>query len=291
MQRLHYSPLNKFSLNMLFFSIICYLIALIFQFSSALISFFLFKYVNKYKFGWAFLSTVLFVMIYLRIAPLIMIFESKEIVISDAITSVITSLLILLAIFNLKKIVIELERRNMELKEIAKIDSLTGAYGRAEGFLRGKSDISRSLRNKKPVGFIIIDIDYFKKVNDQYGHLAGNVILKKLSTLCKNEIRNIDTFSRFGGEEFLAILPNIDNIFLNEVAERLRRKIEKYNFNYLHKKININISAGISYYDPNKDRSSNPNSIFLKYLKRADEAMYTAKNKGRNRVMQWTANI
>jgi len=190
---------------MLFFSIICYLIALIFQFSSALISFFLFKYVNKYKFGWAFLSTVLFVMIYLRIAPLIMIFESKEIVISDAITSVITSLLILLAIFSLKKIVIELERRNMELKEIAKIDSLTGAYGRA--------------------------------------------------------------------------------------AERLRRKIEKYNFNYLHKKININISAGISYYDPNKDRSSNPNSIFLKYLKRADEAMYTAKNKGRNRVMQWTANI
>jgi len=189
-------------------------------------------------------------MIYLRIAPLIMIFESKEIVISDAITSVITSLLILLAIFSLKKIVIELERRNMELKEIAKIDSLTGAYGRAEGFLRGKSDISRSLRNKKPVGFIIIDIDYFKK-----------------------------------------ILPNIDNIFLNEVAERLRRKIEKYNFNYLHKKININISAGISYYDPNKDRSSNPNSIFLKYLKRADEAMYTAKNKGRNRVMQWTANI
>jgi len=137
----------------------------------------------------------------------------------------------------------------------------------------------------------MIDLDYFKKVNDQYGHLAGNIILKKLSNLCKHEIRNIDTFSRFGGEEFLVILPNIDNIFLNEVAERLRRKIEMYNFNYLHKKININISAGFSYYDPNKDRGANPNSIFLKYVKRADEAMYIAKNKGRNRVIQWAANI
>ena len=230
-------------------------------------------------------------MIYIRIAPLIMIFESKEIVISDAFTSLLISLLILFAILGLKNIVLDLEQRNNQLRKEAKIDLLTGAYGREEGYLRGKSDISRSLRNKKPVGFIMIDLDYFKKVNDRYGHLAGNVILKKLSTLCKNEIRNIDTFSRFGGEEFLVILPNIDNIFLNEVVERLRRKVEKYNFNYLHKKININISAGISYYDPNKDRSANPNSIFLKYVKRADEAMYIAKAKGRNRVIQWKANI
>ena len=276
---------------MLFLSIACYLINLIIHIASALISVFLFKHSNKYQLGWAFLSTALFVMIYIRIAPLIMIFESKEIVISDAFTSLLISLLILFAILSLKNIVLDLEQRNNQLRKEAKIDLLTGAYGREEAYLRGKSDISRSLRNKKSVGFIMIDLDYFKKVNDRYGHLAGNVILKKLSSLCKNEIRNIDTFSRFGGEEFLVILPNIDNIFLNEVAERLRRKIEKYNFNYLHKKININISAGISYYDPNKDRNTNPNSIFLKYVKRADEAMYTAKNKGRNRVMQWKANI
>lgn len=276
---------------MLFLSIACYLIALLIHIASALISVFLFKHSNKYQFGWAFLSTALFIMIYIRIAPLIMIFETKEIVLSDAFTSLLISLLILFAILSLKNIVLDLEQRNNQLRKEAKIDLLTGAYGREEGYLRGKSDISRSLRNKKPVGFIMIDLDYFKKVNDRYGHLAGNVILKKLSSLCKNEIRNIDTFSRFGGEEFLVILPNIDNIFLNEVAERLRRKIEKYNFNYLHKKINVNISAGVSYYDPNKDRNTNPNSIFLKYVKRADEAMYSAKNKGRNRVMRWAANI
>ena len=276
---------------MFFISIACYLIALIIQFVSALISVFLFKHLNKYQFGWACLSTALFIMIYTKIIPLIMIFDSKEVIMSDAIASLVISLFILLATLGLKNIVIDLERKNNQLKKDAKIDFLTGAYSREEAYLRGKSDISRSLRNKKPVGFIMIDLDYFKKVNDRYGHLAGNVILKKLSSLCKHEIRNVDTFSRFGGEEFLVILPNIDNIFLNEVAERLRRKIEKYNFNYLHKKININISAGVSYYDPNKDRNTNPNSIFLKYVKRADEAMYTAKNKGRNRVMQWKANI
>ena len=273
---------------MLFLSIACYLIALLIHIASTLISVFLFKHSNKYQFGWAFLSTALFIMIYIRIAPLIMIFETKEIVLSDAFTSLLISLLILFAILSLKNIVLDLEQRNNQLRKEAKIDLLTGAYAREEGYLRGKSDISRSLRNKKPVGFIMIDLDYFKKVNDRYGHLAGNVILKKLSSLCKNEIRNVDTFSRFGGEEFLVILPNIDDLFLNEVAERLRRKIEKFNFNYLHKKIHVNISAGVSYYNPNKDRSTNPNSIFLKYVKRADDAMYIAKDKGRNRVEQWT---
>lgn len=273
---------------MIIFSIACYLIALIIQLASALISIFLLKHSNKFQSGWAFLSIALFIMIYRRITPLNLILESQKVVISDAIASLIISIFIFLGVIGLKDIVLDLEKKNNQLKNEAKIDLLTGAYGREEAYLRGKSDISRSLRNKKPIGFIMIDLDYFKKVNDQYGHLAGNVILKKLSSLCKNEIRNVDTFSRFGGEEFLVILPNIDDLFLNEVAERLRRKIEKFNFNYLHKKIHVNISAGVSYYNPNKDRSTNPNSIFLKYVKRADDAMYIAKDKGRNRVEQWT---
>jgi diguanylate cyclase (GGDEF)-like protein len=288
MRRLHYPSNYEFSLNMIIFSIACYLIALIIQLASALISTFLFKHLNKYQSGWAFLSIALFIMIYRRLTPLNLILESQKVVISDAIASLIISIFIFLGVIGLKDIVLDLEKKNNQLKNEAKIDLLTGAYGREEAYLRGKSDISRSLRNKKPIGFIMIDLDYFKKVNDQYGHLAGNVILKKLSSLCKNEIRNVDTFSRFGGEEFLVILPNIDDLFLNEVAERLRRKIEKFNFNYLHKKIHVNISAGVSYYNPNKDRSTNPNSIFLKYVKRADDAMYIAKDKGRNRVEQWT---
>jgi diguanylate cyclase (GGDEF)-like protein len=170
------------------------------------------------------------------------------------------------------------------------IDILTGAFTHDEANHRGKDDIARSYRNKESIGFIMIDIDYFKRVNDHYGHLAGDLILKKLSQICKKEIRNVDTFARFGGEEFLAILPGIDNPQLKELANRLRVKIEKFNFKYLDEKINVNISAGTSLFDPTREKSKNMNSIFLKYVKRADDAMYIAKAKGRNRVIQWNSN-
>ena len=89
---------------------------------------------------------------------------------------------------------------------------------------------------------------------------------------------------QFGGEEFLVILPEVNNQYLNEIAERLRIKIEKTNFKYSHQKINVTISAGTSLFDPRKDKSANANLIFMKYVKLADDAMYTAKRKGENRV-------
>jgi diguanylate cyclase (GGDEF)-like protein len=276
---------------MLYFSIACYLIALILQFVSAVISALLFKHIDRYQAGWIFLSAALFIMIYRRISPLIYIYETRTVILTDAIAALVISIFILLGVIGLKKIVLDLEANNKDLKNKSRKDLLTGAFSRDEAYNRGKEDIARSHRNKKSVGFIMIDLDYFKHINDQYGHLAGDLILKKLSEICKKQIRNVDTFARFGGEEFLVTLPGVDNSYLNDVAERLRVKIEKYKFTYMHKKIHINISAGTSLFDPKKDKNMNANSIFLKYVKRADEAMYIAKNKGRNRVVEWAANI
>ena len=273
---------------MLYFSIACYLIALILQFVSACISALLFKHLDRYQNGWAFLSIALFIMIYRRISPLIYIYETHIVILTDAIAALVISLFIFLGVIGLKKIVLDLEIKNKDLKNKSKIDILTGAFSHDEAYNRGKEDIARSHRNKKSIGFIMIDLDYFKHVNDDHGHLAGDLVLKKLSGICKKEIRNIDTFARFGGEEFLVILPGVDNLYLNDVAERLRIKIEKSTFNYMHKKIHINISAGTSLFDPKKDKTSNANSIFLKYVKRADDAWYMAIDKGRNRVEQWS---
>ena len=275
---------------MLYFSVACYLLALIAQLISALISAFLYKHLNKYQSGWAFLSIALFLMSYRRISPLILIFETHYVILSDAIAALVISIFIFFGILGLKNIVLDLEKKNNQLKNEAKIDLLTGAFGREEAYQRGKADLSRALRNKESIGFIMIDLDYFKLVNDNYGHLAGNVVLKKLSQLCKYEIRNIDTFARFGGEEFLVILPKVNAKLLNEVAERLRIKIEHADFRYVHKKIKVRISAGTALYDPNKDKSQNTNALYLKYVKRADDAMYIAKAKGRNRVIQWKAS-
>ncbi len=275
---------------MLYLAIACYLLALALQFTSALISALLFKHLDKYQSGWAFLSIALLIMIYRRISPLIYIYETHIVILTDAIAALVISLFLLLGVLGLKKIVLDLEEKNKQLKSQAKVDILTGAFTHDEAYHRGKDDVARSYRNKKPIGFIMIDLDYFKRVNDHYGHLAGDFILKKLSQICKKEIRNVDTFARFGGEEFLAILPGIDNPQLKELANRLRVKIEKFNFKYLDEKINVNISAGTSLFDPTRDKNKNINSTFLKYVKRADDAMYIAKAKGRNRVIQWSGN-
>jgi diguanylate cyclase (GGDEF)-like protein len=275
---------------MLYVAIACYLLALALQFASACISAFLFKHLDKYQSAWIFLSIALFIMIYRRISPLIYIYETHIVIITDAIAALFISLFIFLGVLGIKRIVLDLEENNKQLRSQAKVDILTGAFTHDEAYHRGKDDIARSYRNKESIGFIMIDIDYFKRVNDHYGHLAGDLILKKLSQICKKEIRNVDTFARFGGEEFLAILPGIDNPQLKELANRLRIKIEKFNFKYLDEKINVNISAGTSLFDPTRDKNKNINSTFLKYVKRADDAMYIAKAKGRNRVIQWNSN-
>lgn len=276
---------------MLYFAVICYIFALTLQFISACISGFLFKHLDKYQTGWMFLSIALFIMVYRRISPLIYIYQTHIVVITDAIAALVISLFIFFGVIGLKKIVLDLERRNINLKNRFKIDSLTGAYSHDEAYYRGREDISRSRRDKTTIGFIMIDIDYFKHVNDHFGHLAGDFVLKKLSIICKKEIRNVDTFARFGGEEFLVILPGVSNRRLREIADRLRIKIEKTNFIYFKKLIHVKISAGTSLFDPTKDKTSNTNFTLRKYVKRADDAMYRAKDKGRNRVIQWVTNI
>ncbi len=276
---------------MLYFAVICYIFALTLQFISACISGFLFKHLDKYQTGWMFLSIALFIMVYRRISPLIYIYQTHIVVITDAIAALVISLFIFLGVIGLKKVVLDLERRNINLKNRFKIDSLTGAYSHDEAYYRGREDISRSRRDKTTIGFIMIDLDYFKHVNDHFGHLAGDFVLKKLSIICKKEIRNVDTFARFGGEEFLVILPGVSNRRLREIAERLRTKIEKTNFIYFKKLIHVKISAGTSFFDPTKDKTSNTNFTFRKYVKRADDAMYRAKDDGRNRVIQWVANF
>ncbi len=276
---------------MLYFAVICYIFALTLQFISACISGFLFKHLDKYQTGWMFLSIALFIMVYRRISPLIYIYQTHDVVITDAIAALVISLFIFFGVIGLKKIVLDLERRNINLKNRFKIDSLTGAYSHDEAYYRGREDISRSRRDKTTIGFIMIDIDYFKHVNDHFGHLAGDFVLKKLSIICKKEIRNVDTFARFGGEEFLVILPGVSNRRLREIADRLRIKIEKTNFIYFKKLIHVKISAGTSFFDPTKNKTSNTNFTLRKYIKRADDAMYRAKDKGRNRVIQWVTNI
>lgn len=161
----------------------------------------------------------------------------------------------------------------MELEKMASIDKLTDIYNRRmiDQFLQVEIEIAS--RHDEELSLMIIDIDHFKQVNDNYGHLVGDMVLSQLSKIISDNLRNSDIFGRYGGEEFLIICPktNKDNAFI--LAEKLRIIVNDFTFDEVgHKTVSIGIS------DFQKDDTIE--SLF----KKADEALYEAKNGGRNRV-------
>lgn len=120
----------------------------------------------------------------------------------DALTTLVTSGLILLGMHFMGKAFLSIEAQSSIFENSAKIDGMTGALRKQETFARLEQEISRSFRNKESFALIMFDIDHFKYVNDQYGHLVGDLVLKNLVTHCQSILRDIDLLGRVGGEEF-----------------------------------------------------------------------------------------
>ncbi|MCW8929472.1 MAG: sensor domain-containing diguanylate cyclase [Gammaproteobacteria bacterium] len=173
-------------------------------------------------------------------------------------------------------------RKNME-KELefrAKHDHLTGLFNRVELEKYFQKELSRSERYGRSLSIFLIDIDHFKQINDTYGHPVGDRVLKKYANFLQETIRNTDFLSRYGGEEFVIILPETSLKEAEELAERLRIKTHNFNLDLGNRQFNITISLGIATYP---DHGQECDTI----LERADQAMYQAKRKGRNRVHTW----
>ncbi len=171
----------------------------------------------------------------------------------------------------------ELEQANHELELKNTIDDLTGLYNRRFYDQKIMAEYRRSKRNLTPLSLVIIDIDHFKSVNDNYGHLAGDQCLMWLSKLIKQCLRrSSDMGFRYGGEEFCLILPDTDNEGAMQLAEILRKKIEKQTFHYQDIDISLTISCGVCTYQQENDVL--PEQLFMG----ADKALYQAKNSGRN---------
>lgn len=168
-----------------------------------------------------------------------------------------------------------LQHEQMQL--LAALDPLTGVYNRRFGLSRLKEECSRSTRFNSPLGILMIDIDKFKLVNDTYGHIAGDRVIKAIVSEIQKILRNGDILVRYGGEEFLLILPgaNSENSF--KVAERIRFAITQRKVMYGESEISVNVSIGIDSFP--ESNSAEP----LDLIKNADSALYSAKNTGRNK--------
>jgi diguanylate cyclase (GGDEF)-like protein len=166
------------------------------------------------------------------------------------------------------------ERKQMErkLKQLAEIDSLTGIYNRRIFFNFLKGELNRSLRYDRKLSLIMFDIDFFKEINDTYGHDIGDDVLRKIVKTVKKHIRKTDILARYGGEEFMIISPETNVRDAKLLAEKIRSAIEKIKFSNF--KVTISLGASAS---KKKDNVSS-------FIKRADKALYRAKENGRNRT-------
>jgi diguanylate cyclase (GGDEF)-like protein len=178
-----------------------------------------------------------------------------------------------------KQIGISLERARLfkEVQELALTDPLTGLSNRRSLFELGRIEFARAHRMKRPFCCMMLDLDHFKQVNDNYGHQTGDMVLKEFANLCRRSVREVDLIGRYGGEEIIIFLPETDMKTALMVAERLRQSVADATIKTGSLEIPLTVSIGVAQKDEH--------TLELEtLLARADQAMYIAKHKGRNRV-------
>jgi len=171
---------------------------------------------------------------------------------------------------------IEIKEKHDVLKQAATYDWMSGAMNRAHFIEKAKDELKKALRNKTPLSFIFMDIDHFKKINDEIGHLAGDAAITEFAGRIKKAIRNIDLLGRFGGDEFMLMMPHKGKKEALIVAERLINNTKRKAVVFEKKKIDITASMGIV--SLKTDREIKMPTL----IKLADEALYQAKAKGGN---------
>ncbi len=181
---------------------------------------------------------------------------------------------------NLTAIAIENAQLIEKIREQAVRDGLTGLYNHRFFQESLQKRLKQAEEKKKPLGLFLLDVDYFKKFNDTYGHQAGDFILQEVAKIFKSQMGPEDLAARYGGEEFVAIISCVDKKSAVATAENIREKVEKTIFKTGEVKLNVAVSLGGAIYDPSKNAKIDKGE----FIKKADEALYRAKENGRNRV-------
>ena len=172
-------------------------------------------------------------------------------------------------------------RENLHLSyKMATTDAVTGLYNRHFMAAHLGTVMQATGRSGRPVSLLMLDIDHFKKVNDTYGHGAGDEVLREFGRRIASNIRGVDLAARFGGEEFVVIMPETDTAFASSIAERLRSEVEREGFKVSTQDAPIAVTVSIGIAGSNEQLNSPE-----KLLKAADEALYAAKGGGRNQVI------
>lgn len=194
-------------------------------------------------------------------------------VLIDVTQRVMAEKALLLAVEETASANMALSRANHELSRLAITDQLTGCHNRRFGEQSVKEQLERSRRYSEPMSLLLLDVDHFKNINDTYGHPVGDQVLIELCRKVLAGLRKVDTLARWGGEEFIVILPHCTQDQARRVADKIRRQLEA---SFTHPVGQVTISFGVAQLLPDDTIES--------LVRRADQALYTAKQTGRNRV-------
>ena len=170
----------------------------------------------------------------------------------------------------------ELKAANKRIEELAELDELTGSYNRRCIMRMLDDEIARAHRINAPCSIALIDLDWFKRINDAYGHPTGDEVLRAFAITVFANIRTVDRFGRYGGEEFLLVLPDTPHDGAARILDRLRAIIADLDWSAFSPGMRVTISAGVATLRPDETADI--------FLARADSALYAAKARGRNRI-------
>ena len=163
-----------------------------------------------------------------------------------------------------------------EIYRMTIIDGLTQIHNKRYLYEALEREVIRARRHARDLSVLMFDIDYFKRINDQYGHLAGDYVLRELARVVQDRIRRDEVFARYGGEEFAIVLPETPLEGAGALAENLRQRVAEHNFVFQSERIPVTISVGCALLTDDKTATD--------LIQRADEKLYEAKRSGRNRV-------
>ena len=176
------------------------------------------------------------------------------------------------------RLLFELEQAHKDMRMLAMTDDVTRAFNHRHFMERAERELDRARRGNAALSVLLFDVDNFKTVNDTYGHLGGDMILRTISRACIDTVRRRDVFTRYGGDEFLALLPETDAATALAVAERIRQRIAASRIQCESGAVQVTISVGVT-------TLSQDILTLDAFLNRADQALYHAKSAGKNCVV------
>ncbi|KKO47121.1 diguanylate cyclase [Arsukibacterium ikkense] len=173
----------------------------------------------------------------------------------------------------------QLQQTNLQLQQVNRLDGLTGVFNRHYWQQQLEVEVQRASRYQHPLSLLFFDLDKFKRLNDEYGHQAGDLVLIEVAKLIGSLLREMDLFGRYGGEEFAIILPDTPLDGAIEVAKRICRRVELTPVQYQRQQLNTSVSVGVSEYYTGLSGDE--------FIQQADLALYQAKRSGRNQVVSY----